>query len=28
VFTAVAVHRAGGWKFTNAHTSTLPPPAR
>ena len=26
-FTAVAVHRAGGWKFTNAHTSTLPPPA-
>jgi len=26
VFTAVAVHRAGGWKFTAAHTSTLPPP--
>jgi hypothetical protein len=26
-FSAVAVHRAGGWKFTNAHTSTLPPPA-
>jgi hypothetical protein len=26
VFTAVAVHRADGWKFTNAHTSTLPPP--
>lgn len=26
IFTAVAVHRAGGWKFTNAHTSTLPPP--
>ena len=26
-FTAVAVHRAGGWRFTNAHTSTLPPPA-
>ena len=26
-FTAVAVHRVGGWKFTNAHTSTLPPPA-
>jgi hypothetical protein len=26
-FTAVAVHREGGWKFTNAHTSTLPPPA-
>jgi hypothetical protein len=25
-FTAVAVHRAGGWKFTTAHTSTLPPP--
>jgi hypothetical protein len=27
VFTAVALHREGGWKFTNAHTSTLPPPA-
>ncbi len=27
VFTAVAVHRAEGWRFTNAHTSTLPPPA-
>jgi hypothetical protein len=26
VFTAVAVHRADGWKFTDAHTSTLPPP--
>jgi len=26
IFTAVAVHRAGGWKFTTAHTSTLPPP--
>ncbi len=26
VFTAVAVHRAEGWKFTDAHTSTLPPP--
>lgn len=26
VFTAVAVHRAEGWRFTNAHTSTLPPP--
>jgi hypothetical protein len=26
-FTAVAVHRERGWKFTNAHTSTLPPPA-
>jgi hypothetical protein len=26
-FSAVAVHRAGGWKFTNAHTSTLAPPA-
>ena len=26
VFTAVAVHRADGWKFTAAHTSTLPPP--
>jgi len=26
VFTAVAVHREGGWKFTDAHTSTLPPP--
>jgi len=25
-FTAVAVRRASGWKFTNAHTSTLPPP--
>jgi hypothetical protein len=30
-FTAVALHRADGWKFTDAHTSTLPPappPAR
>jgi hypothetical protein len=27
VFTAVAVHRADGWKFTDAHTSTLPRPA-
>jgi hypothetical protein len=27
IFTAVAVHRESGWKFTNAHTSTLPPPA-
>jgi len=26
IFTAVAVHRPGGWKFTTAHTSTLPPP--
>jgi hypothetical protein len=26
VFTAVAVHRPGGWKLTTAHTSTLPPP--
>ncbi len=26
IFTAVAVHRASGWKFTTAHTSTLPPP--
>lgn len=26
VFTAVAVHRPGGWKFTTAHTSTLPTP--
>ena len=26
-FTAVAVHRADGWRFTDAHTSTLPPPA-
>lgn len=26
VFTGVAVHREAGWKFTNAHTSTLPPP--
>ena len=26
IFTAVAVHRAGGWRFTTAHTSTLPPP--
>lgn len=26
IFTAVAVHRADGWKFTDAHTSTLPPP--
>lgn len=26
-FTAIAVHRPGGWKFTTAHTSTLPPPA-
>jgi hypothetical protein len=25
-FTAVALHREGGWKFTNAPTSTLPPP--
>lgn len=25
-FTAVAVHRPSGWKFTTAHTSTLPPP--
>jgi len=24
VFTAVAVHRSGGWKLTTAHTSTLP----
>jgi hypothetical protein len=28
VFTAVAVHRGDGWKFTAAHTSTLPPPVR
>ncbi len=27
VFTAIALHRAGGWKFTDAHTSTVPPPA-
>jgi hypothetical protein len=27
-FTAVALHRADGWKFTDAHTSTLPPPPR
>ena len=27
VFTAVAVHRAEGWRFTNAHTSMLPPPS-
>lgn len=26
IFTAVALHRAGGWKFTAAHTSTQPPP--
>ncbi len=27
VFTAIALHRADGWKFTDAHTSTVPPPA-
>ncbi len=27
VFTAIALHRANGWKFTDAHTSTVPPPA-
>ncbi len=27
VFTAIALHRADGWKFTDAHTSTAPPPA-
>ena len=26
IFTAVALHRAGGWRFTAAHTSTQPPP--
>ena len=26
VFTAVAVHRASGWKLTTAHTSMLQPP--
>lgn len=26
VITGVVVHRADGWKFVNAHTSTLPPP--
>ena len=26
IFTAVAVHRADGWKFTGAHTSTQAPP--
>lgn len=27
VITGVVVHRSDGWKFVNAHTSTLPPPA-
>jgi len=27
VITGVLVHRPDGWKFANAHTSTLPPPA-
>jgi len=27
VITGVVVHRGDGWKFVNAHTSTLPPPA-
>jgi len=27
VITGVVVHRSDGWKFVNAHTSTLPAPA-